>query len=219
MRVITVTFAAALRRQRELPASAAGFDGLPVRQVDSCLTGFSERSSRVGGIALIGALHVGFLLLLASSLQTHVAATWIPEIQARIINVSHPDSTPSLKLISPQADVIPAPDIRIETPELADTISAVDASQILAPRPDPVHHNVTPSLPGTLALQRAAQVVLRVLVLPDGSILQADIVTSSGQSRIDDFAAQYARAHWRYLPALLGDRPIQYWTTVIMRFG
>lgn len=180
---------------------------------------FRSLRSRIASITFIGMFHIGFLLLLGNSLQIHFTGPAPADIQARIIDMARPRPPPSIQLLPVNAVVVAAPDIQIEAPVPDDTITSVDATQVLAPRPDPQHHNTIPPIPQAMASGGAAQVVLRILVLPDGSVSEAEVAVSSGQTQLDAFAAEFAKLHWRYLPAMIGTRAIQYWTTVVMRFA
>lgn len=51
-------------------------------------------------------------------------------------------------------------------------------------------------------------VILSVLVLKDGSPQSVRIIKGSGYKILDD-AAQEAVAHWKFVPALLGEEPIE----------
>ncbi|MNU05823.1 Gram-negative bacterial tonB protein [compost metagenome] len=52
--------------------------------------------------------------------------------------------------------------------------------------------------------------LLDVYILPDGSVGELKLNTSSGFARLDDAALSAVR-HWRFVPARRGDAPIPYW--------
>lgn len=52
--------------------------------------------------------------------------------------------------------------------------------------------------------------VLDVHILPDGSVDEVRLRSSSGHRRLDQAAVDAVRL-WRYIPASRGDKPIAYW--------
>jgi TonB family protein len=114
----------------------------------------------------------------------------------------------------PTLPVVEMPQVVIQTETSAP--AAASASIVLAPRPDPVHPN---PLPGADDIGSAAAVVivLKIMVLPDGTVDDAVVVKSSGRHDTDLAAIAFVKAQWRFLPALMGGIAIQYWTTVSLR--
>jgi TonB family protein len=129
----------------------------------------------------------------------------------------HP--VPRPPMISPTPIVVPVPEIAIEPADSADAEFAMGADQIIAARPDPAHQNDSPSA-GNLscAAGHAAEVALHVLVRKDGTIGNANVAQSCGAAQLDELALEFAKAHWRYLPATLAGQAIDSWTTVLVRF-
>ena len=103
--------------------------------------------------------------------------------------------------------------------EAGEGIVAGAITQKLAPRLDPSHVNALPELPRTLGSVAALTLKLRILVLPDGSVGDAQVVRSTGQREIDQLAIETVKNSWRYLPATVNGKPIEAWTTVIVRFA
>lgn len=125
-------------------------------------------------------------------------------------------SPPQMETVAP--DIVPLPDIRIAEEEQPDPIAFAAAdTQLIAPRPDPAHPNDPPAGDSLSASARCAgEVVLRILVLADGTIGDAAVAKSCGAAERDQLALLYAKTHWRYLPATLGGEAVQDWTTVIV---
>lgn len=76
--------------------------------------------------------------------------------------------------------------------------------------------------PAGLTAQMRAQalqgrVVLRVLVLADGSVGSVEVAQSSGHDALDRAAAGAAR-EWRFLPATRDGGPIDAWAIITVRF-
>jgi len=80
------------------------------------------------------------------------------------------------------------------------------------PRTDASHlNNPAPHYP-TLSRRFGEQgrVLLDVYILPDGSVGEIKLNTSSGFARLDEAALAAVRT-WRFVPARRGDEPIPYW--------
>lgn len=90
----------------------------------------------------------------------------------------------------------------------------------LAPTLDPAHVNVQPELPGTLG-RVIPELALRldILVLPDGSVFDARIVQSTGETEFDKLAVGWVKTNWRFLPAIKDGQPVEAWTTVMVHFA
>lgn len=168
---------------------------------------------------LIGTAHLAFLFLFAAGIHSAFQPSPERDIQVRIIAQSSPEPESAIKLLPADPVVVPTPFFEMEEPQAPAAISSVDASKILPPHIDPTHRNPVPTLPSELSKLASASVVLRVYVQPDGSISEAQVLTSSGVAQLDSFAAAFAKENWRYVPAMIGTRAIADWTTVLMRFA
>lgn len=96
----------------------------------------------------------------------------------------------------------------------------VDAvrTNALAPRPNPAIPHRIDAYP-VLALRRHEEgdVVLKVLVLPNGLVGDAAVVRSSGFTQLDA-AALTGVGGWSYVPAVRQHRPVPAWTMVRVHF-
>jgi len=160
------------------------------------------------------ALNIGLIAIIAGSLnpsplhgtdELHLVLA--PSTRSETVTIPRP---PDVEL-----PVLQMPDIVIarETPDTAPP--ALSASLVLAPRPDPEHPN--PAF--TAGHQSSGSVVLKILVLADGSIADTTIEKTSGAPDVDQSAIAFVKAQWKFLPALLEGKPIQYWTTVVVRLS
>ncbi len=114
---------------------------------------------------------------------------------------------------------VPQPLIEIapDAPSDAAFAGTSGTGQFLAPRPDPAHVNAAPAIPAPLReAAKATGLVLRVLVAADGKVADAEVARSSGDDSIDVLAMRFVVGNWRFLPAMLGGRAIQDWTTVFV---
>jgi len=89
------------------------------------------------------------------------------------------------------------------------TAARFDAAYLNNPRP------AYPML--SRRLREEGQVMLRVLVSPEGQPARIELRTSSGSERLDR-AAQDAVARWRFVPARRGDLPVEAWVLVPIVF-
>lgn len=112
-----------------------------------------------------------------------------------------PEGPPSEKAISaPAPEPEPAPAAPVaakEDDELAAPIEQprIDASQLNNPAP------VYPNL--SRRLREQGTVYLELLILPDGTVSEIAVKTSSGYGRLDAAALEAVRK-WRYVPAKRG---------------
>lgn len=105
---------------------------------------------------------------------------------------------------APAAPAVVAPTAaRVDRPRAASRERAVDTP------PQPAAGNAPPRYPST-ARRRGQQgeVLLRVQVLPDGTISSPAVVRSSGVASLDQ-AAQAAVSRWRFTPASSGGRAVE----------
>ena len=101
-----------------------------------------------------------------------------------------------------------------EAPVQAQTQEAIDP-----PRYDAAYlSNPVPSYPPLAKrLRIEGRVIIRVLVDSSGKLGQVELAQSSGTQVLDD-AALHAVKHWLFVPAQQGDRSIEAWVDVPIRF-
>jgi protein TonB len=118
-----------------------------------------------------------------------------------------------LKHIAPP--IAQAPIVQVDTADRGNAIVTVLPDQgagmtagtaALVPDHAPVAiratHTIPPYPPVALRIGAEGKVTLRLIVLPDGRVGQADIVASSGRQDLDEAAQQWIVGHWTYKPAL-----------------
>jgi protein TonB len=103
----------------------------------------------------------------------------------------------------------PAPAAPAAPAAAAVTAARFDAAYLNNPRP------AYPML--SRRLREEGQVMLRVLVSPEGQPARVELRTSSGSDRLDR-AAQEAVARWRFVPARRGDVAVEAWVLVPIVF-
>jgi protein TonB len=82
-------------------------------------------------------------------------------------------------------------------------------------------YNVNPKPPYPLLARRIGaqgEVLLRVLVRPDGSVAAVELARSSGFSLLDESATRTVRDSWRFIPARLDGAPVESWVEVPIKF-
>ena len=177
-------------------------------------------------IAVVALIHIVLVATLAGAARRPILLGSAPELQINLLspNLGPPEPlAPPLdwSFVFPEQVLVPEPVITI-TPdqEAGEGIVAAGVTQKLAPRLDPSHLNEKPELPRTLgSMVGAIALKLRILVLPDGSVGDTQVVRSTGQRDIDELAVNWVRNTWHYLPASANGTPMAAWTTIIVRFA
>jgi len=182
-----------------------------------------DRRASVGASwAAAIAVQAGLVRLLASSLQGYPESPTVRDVVVRLISgPAIQEASPPPHMSDPSVTLVPPPAVVIDTVP-NDGIGGVfqGSTQLLAPRPDPDHPNSIPA--DAVDVPSAAQpnnAILRIEVSADGSVADAVIARTSGVAALDVQVVTFVKAHWRYLPALLGTKAIDYWTTVLVRLS
>ena len=181
---------------------------------------------RCVAIAIAAVVHIVVVAALTGSIRSRVPPRLEYVLQINLVspNLGPPEPlAPPLdwSFVFPEQVLVPEPVITI-TPdqEAGEGIVAAGVTQKLAPRLDPSHVNAMPELPRTLGgIVGAIALKLRILVLPDGSVGDTQVVRSTGQRDIDELAVNWVRNTWHYLPASANGKPMAAWTTFIVRFA
>jgi protein TonB len=173
-------------------------------------------SRRLPWIGLAFTLQFAMFWLFTHGLAGHRIGDIIRDIE--VVPVTKQEVTESVKppepvLTKPQAVKVEQPIFGIDRSPGEQTISAdagqKEASLVTRPvGPDraPVSitatHTVPPYPPIARRIGAEGKVTLRLTVSMEGRVSQADIVTSSGRSDLDQTAQQWIVSHWIYKPAL-----------------
>jgi TonB family protein len=213
----TVRAKAASFARRFQTSLAAQFDHLlnHVSVFAAALQRFKPSRWRVLSSVFAIALNMVLIAVVAASLNppsSHDAnelhLVLAPSTHSQAITIPTPPDV--------EMPVLQVPDIVIARDEPDTAPSALAASLVLAPRPDPEHPN-----PSFIVEQKlpSGSVILKILVSADGNVVDATVQMTSGMPEVDRSAIAFVEARWKFLPALLEDRPIQYWTTVTVRLA
>ena len=76
-----------------------------------------------------------------------------------------------------------------------------------------------PDLPPGLKAKGPVSTKLLLSVAANGSVSDASVVEFTGLAWLDRQAIDWVKAHWRYRPALRGNRPVEAATTAIVFFN
>jgi protein TonB len=167
----------------------------------------------VVGFALVAFVHAIFLWIIAASLAPRTSSSPVHEIQLSLFKEGS-ETPPPLPIVSePEILVVAPPEIVMEPDPSEMSPAAAPMSVVLAPRPDPAHLNTSPA-PNGIGTNGSISLLMKILVLPNGTVGDALVLRSSGVERTDILATSYVKANWRFLPALLNGLAIRYWTTV-----
>lgn len=184
-------------------------------------------SSRIIGFAVAGALNIVFIYALTTGLATKIVRAIPHTLEVSVITTPEkPQPTiapPKPAEIQPPDNLatVAPPDIQIQqdTPQ---TVTTTTAPQ--QPVPDSTAsavgstHTIPPYPAEAKRLNEQGTVLLRLTISPSGDVTAADIVQSSGFADLDQTAAAWVQAHWKYKPAVQGGVALQSTTTAAVKF-
>jgi protein TonB len=173
-------------------------------------------SRRLPWIGLAFTLQFAMFWLFTHGLAGHGITDIIHDIE--VVPVTKQDIVESVKppeplLTKPQAVKVETPiftfdrgsdaqTIRAQEGQKETTVPARPAGLDRAPVSIASTHTVPPYPPIARRIGAEGKVTLQLTVSADGRVSQADVVTSSGRSDLDQTAQQWIVAHWIYKPAL-----------------
>lgn len=147
----------------------------------------------------------------------------VPQVKPRpskpdVVNKAKPKPAPLAKPSAAKVDddnppqVVTEPLLNKDSSSLNNEDSVEQDIVVQAPHADSSRmHNPPPHYPRTaLRLRQEGTVILKLMVLADGSVVNVSIHQSSGFHRLDE-AALEAVKHWHYVPAKRGDENIDSW--------
>jgi len=187
-------------------------------------------SRRALVFVLIVALHVGFVYVLNSGLATQAVEVFTGPIETKMIEElteeedKPPPPPPKIEVTPPP--FVPPPDIQIDLPvDRAPTtaITATTQKPVVKPPPPAAVVRVPPQQnkrrpliepdypPQSKRLGEEGATVLRLYILEDGRVGEAQVAQSSGFQRLDDAAVKHAKRSWRFVPGTENGKPVAMW--------
>lgn len=195
-----------------------------------------DSGHRFTGIACVLVLHVLLVYALVNGLARKIVEVVQAPLETKILEeikppAEKPPPPPPPKLAAPPPPFIPAPEVRIDTPPLTNTITAVSsvkpAAEAPVPRPVPVigakprtsavvdaRNCSKPDYPpASLRAQEAGLVVLQFLIGADGTAIDSKVDKTSGYRRLDE-AARKALSLCKFTPGTEDGKPVQSWARI-----
>jgi protein TonB len=200
------------------------------------LSNHSRKQSTLPSVLLVGSLHVAaiYTLLVALDVVPNPAAP-TPPINIRSIEAAPPKPQPLPVLDHPvfaqptRPQPVPVPPIEIHAVRTGPTISVAPTVPHVFATPQhvgatsPLHpigwtHTIPPYPPLALRLAHEGTARLKISVDPQGNVVTAELVQSTGHEELDAAALAWVKTHWRYQPALKDGDAIAANTEAVVTF-
>ncbi len=186
-----------------------------------------RRAMAIGGVGL---LHVAAIYALIAGMTGEIIKVMPGDIAVRFLDPSTPPRPAPVPqpppMTHPTVDTTPAvqpPVFNIVDPA-ASTIRVTSASSHTPPVPDSgamgvSNTHTTPPYPvDARALSHQGTVLLQMTVSPQGDVVAANVVQSSGFAELDATAVSWVMAHWKYRPAIHGGISVTSQTRAAVKF-
>lgn len=180
-------------------------------------------------LGIVG-LHVGFVYVLNAGLAKQAVEVVFGPIETKMIEEEiteeekPPPPPPEIETAPPP--FVPPPDIAIDVPVETSTTTAITATTqkpVAKPAPPPQVVRVPPKQnprrglvepdypPQSKRLGEEGATVLRLYILEDGRVGDAQVAKSSGFPRLDEAAVKHAKRAWRFIPGTENGKPVAMW--------
>lgn len=133
-----------------------------------------------------------------------------PPPPAEPVAVAAPEPTAITVPVPPAPVVAPTPAPVVEPEEI--TLSAQMLTAVYLRNPKPAYPGIS------RRLGEQGTVLLRVYVTAHGDASRVELKTTSGYPRLDQ-SAQDAVQHWKFVPAKRGERAVDAWVVVPIKFS
>lgn len=189
----------------------------------------SRRALVILGIVV---LHIAGGYIINSGLAVKaVKAVFAPIETTLIEEIKEADDKPPPpppKIEATPPPFVPPPDIVFDLPVERTQTTAITATtkkpverpppppppkvERTPPKPNPRRPLSEPDYPPqSKRLGEEGATILRLYIMEDGRVSEAQIATSSGFPRLDEAAVKHAKRSWRFLPATEGGKPVAAW--------
>ena len=177
--------------------------------------------SRLVGFGFAALLNIGFVVALALGLVAHFQTKPPPGTDTVVIipNTEHPPIPKDPIDKTWKQPVIDQPIIDYADPDEGRTITETYTDQSTQPQPAIAWVHSRPDYP-PLSRKLGEEGIVRLVISIDerGFVSEAHIIGSSGFPRLDEAAASWVKAHWRYQPAAKDGKPVPAKTTATVTF-
>ena len=194
---------------------------------------------RMTGLAIVVAFHVVLGYALVNGLARKIVQVVTQPLETKIIEETRPPPPdkppppPPPKLVAPPPPYIPPPEVQVQVPQMAPTITAVTRTKPTEPVAPPgqrvaapVHHAVhtAPVVdakacdkpqypPAALRAQETGIVLVAFLIDVNGAVLESKVERSSGHMLLDE-AARRALSLCKFKPATTDGKPERAWAKI-----
>jgi protein TonB len=195
-------------------------------------------SRRATGLAIVIAFHVVLGYALVNGLARKIVQVVTQPLETKIIEEikppqDKPPPPPPPKLVAPPPPYIPPPEVQVQVPQMAPTITAVTRAKPAEPvappgqRVAPVQRapvRTAPVVdakacdkpeypPAALRAQETGIVLVAFLIDVNGAVLESKVERSSGYRRLDE-AARQALSLCKFRPATIDGKPERAWAKI-----
>lgn len=182
---------------------------------------------KMTGLVVAGFVNIAFGYALMSGMATNIVRAIPRALEVSVITTPEkPQPTiapPKTAMAQPDTAVnMPPPDIQIQSEPAPNALAANTAPS--APITDGAAsavgstHTIPPYPPEARRLGQQGTVMLRLTISATGDVTAADVVQSSGYPDLDQTAAAWVMAHWKYKPAIQGGTAVESTSTAAVKF-
>ena len=187
-------------------------------------------SKRAVGLLAAGLLQAGMVWALIEGLDVKLLPTISGPVHVIFDRtpVKPPPVPPQQRTVTPPPVYVPVPPIEIVGGDAGDGTAITPTTTQLQPlQAGPndhgpmslmATHTIPPYPPMDARLGNQGIVFLRLQIGPDGSVLNAKVLRSSGAEGLDRAALSWVAAHWRYQPAIRGGVAVPSAVDVAVKF-
>lgn len=181
-----------------------------------------NRAIAIGAVALI---HVLAIYALVTGMTAQIVKLLPPDIQVAWIDTIAPTTVPPVpqpRLVDPtKSDLaeVPVPDFKTAgadktiTMKLTNLTAADSRASGLSNT-----HSTPPYPPEARALAHQGTVTLELTISPEGDVVAANVLQSSGFAELDQTAVAWVVAHWKYKPAIVSGSAVTSQTEAAVKF-
>jgi protein TonB len=182
-----------------------------------------RRALTIGGVGL---LHVVAIYALIAGMATTIVRQVEHVVNVDVIASDTPKTAPvppKPVLVQPADPTIPPPDIVVASSgptsiSLAPTNPNTMAVPDSAAAGVGATHSTPPYPVEARALAHQGTVLLQLTISPQGDVVAANVVSSSGYPELDQTAVSWVIAHWKYRPAIQNGVPVTSQTRAAVKF-